>query len=1046
MPSDETNGNITLFATEDMLPDAVSENLDQTWYAEDGDTVEPRLLILCAGPGMGKTAKLSQMVLQHLTRGAASRYYDFASVCPEELPRKMRDVARWAASSVRGSLDKETRPFVAIDNLVVGDECDVDRVVSILRRILGEGSSIALAILPEGETLVERLGEAQCRWACDLRVARPLDANAAEWYDLYTLGVPLLVSTLAKMAPVDLHAIPSDLSYQESYVSMVESMDRPQMMDEEKRLRCGLMLLGNGSKEEVYSVIGNTDETLWRAVARDEPFLGVDIAANTFCCAGGHSMECLNVAYSALCSLVQPWPVLVANACDVLASRGDYARAAIVSLMCSDVTKKCMIGLAWGIRMIDAGEVSVATDALETARGLGLRHLDGFAETSCILAALGIGEDSIDARALISTPHGINARIVALALRSRALLRGKCLDEEIGELLPQERSDPLAEALATHAKALYLMLHGRLGEAYDLLLASPLRFESSSISAALVTMDYAFCSLLVGVLPGPLDREALDVAREFFERSGLTQYLSLLDASLAMGRLLGGKAATREAFEAHVQRAARSKDTILSGLFLIASGVADLRVGALTRGHVRLEQAERLFEEVSARELAVVSHLLDIAVRAQLGERVLSSEIKACKGVSKGLDKLVEALLIALTTEGDSASVVAGGMRMGPVCPRDIYWVANVLCNDCNAVSYRFMKTLPFAWSNSILRSSSEIDSNFDGPSMGLSLRTSAQGVMTSEVMAQGVCKGKPVEVRMLGGFEVYAGGSAVPINRLDRRKGKALLALLTAMPGHVAKRYNIMESLWQTYDYPTANKCLYSATSVLRAELGAALGGNESPNLVVANKGAGTVALNTVFVGCDIDVFEEQARKLIDMEGVDNQAVALCREVEDLYRGDLFVPPTDGMGIISARALQLKELYADAMLAGATAASNLGMKSLACRFARKAQDADELREDAIRMLVVTLCATGRHIEAERRYERFVGRVVDLTKRPPSRRLRELVDSVLRDSPVGTRPRRPSSPGSQPKVHVLKEAEPIPAQLSFGFDDGGAGEAEGEVG
>lgn len=289
MPSDETNGNITLFATEDMLPDAVSENLDQTWYAEDGDTVEPRLLILCAGPGMGKTAKLSQMVLQHLTRGAASRYYDFASVCPEELPRKMRDVARWAASSVRGSLDKETRPFVAIDNLVVGDECDVDRVVSILRRILGEGSSIALAILPEGETLVERLGEAQCRWACDLRVARPLDANAAEWYDLYTLGVPLLVSTLAKMAPVDLHAIPSDLSYQESYVSMVESMDRPQMMDEEKRLRCGLMLLGNGSKEEVYSVIGNTDETLWRAVARDEPFLGVDIAANTFCCAGGHS-------------------------------------------------------------------------------------------------------------------------------------------------------------------------------------------------------------------------------------------------------------------------------------------------------------------------------------------------------------------------------------------------------------------------------------------------------------------------------------------------------------------------------------------------------------------------------------------------------------------------------------------------------------------------------------------------------------------------------------------------------------------------------------
>ncbi len=1046
MSEDENNANMPLFEEEEHLPVEIHTDSSKIWFGDSVEADEPRLSILCAGPGMGKTAMLSQMVLRRLAKGAVARYIDLAGVFPDELPKKIRQIARWAASSARGSLDNETRPFVALDNLAVGDECDVERVVLLLRRMLGEGSSIALAMLPEGETLVERLGEAQCKWACDLRVPRPLDVKAAERYDLYALGVPLLVSTLAKMGSVDLRAIPMDLSYQESYVSMVESMDRPQMMDEEKRLRCALMLLGSGSKEEVRKVVSDLDEALWRAAARDEPFLGVDIAANTFYCAGGHSIECLNVAYSALCNLVHSWPTLVAHACDVLASRGDFARAAIVSLMCSDATKKCMIGLAWGMRMIDAGEVSVAADALETACSLGLRHLDGFGETSCMLAALGIGEDSTVARALLPIPHGINARIVALALRCRALLRGQRLDEEIGKLLPQEQGDPLAEALATHAKALFLMLHGRLEEAYDLLLACPLRFEGASVSAAMVTVDYALCSLLVGVVPGPLDMEALDAAREFFERSGLTQCLSLLDASLAMGSLLGGKAAVRETFEAHVQRAARSKNTVLRGVFLVASAVSDLRVGALTRGHVRFEQAERLFEEVGAKELRSVSHLLDIAVRSQLGERVLSSEIKTCKGVSRGVDKLVEALVIALTTEGDSTSAAARGTWSSPVCPRDAYWVANVLCSDCNAVSHRFMKTLPFAWSNSVLRASTEIDSSMNRTSRGLSRHVGVQSIVTNEEVSQGVREGSPVEVRMLGGFEVYAGGNVVPINRLDRRKGKALLALLAAVPGHVAKRYTIMESVWQTYDYPTANKCLYSATSVLRSELCAALGSKEGSSLIVANKGAGTVALNTALVGCDVDLFEERARKLIDMEGVDRQAVTLCREVEELYRGDLFVPPTDGVGIISARALQLKELYADAMLAGAMAASNLGMKSLACRFARKAQDADELREDAIRMLVITLCATGRHIEAERRYERFVGKVVDLTKRPPSRHLRELVDSVLCDTPSGTRIRRRPSSGSQPKVHVLGEAESHPAQLSFSFDEGNGKETRSESG
>ncbi len=143
------------------------------------------------------------------------------------------------------------------------------------------------------------------------------------------------------------------------------------------------------------------------------------------------------------------------------------------------------------------------------------------------------------------------------------------------------------------------------------------------------------------------------------------------------------------------------------------------------------------------------------------------------------------------------------------------------------------------------------------------------------------------------------------------------------------------------------------------------------------------------------MDVFEEKARQVLDLEGSDREVVALSRELEELYRGDLFVPPTDGMGVVQTRARELKDLYADSMIVAAHAASNLGMKTLACRFAQHAHAADELREDAVRILVIALCAAGRKVEAERCYEKYVGHMVDISRRPPSRHLRKEMQSLL---------------------------------------------------
>ena len=152
--------------------------------------------------------------------------------------------------------------------------------------------------------------------------------------------------------------------------------------------------------------------------------------------------------------------------------------------------------------------------------------------------------------------------------------------------------------------------------------------------------------------------------------------------------------------------------------------------------------------------------------------------------------------------------------------------------------------------------------------------------------------------------------------------------------------------------------------------------------------------------------------------------AVSLCRDVEELYKGDFIVPSTDGAGIMLARATELRTLFADAMIAGSEAALGLGMRTLACRFARKAYDADSMREDAIRTLVTALCGAGRHIEARRYYDRYVSRVVKSARRPPSRRLREVVEDLLsgvsyKDSAERKREASPAKPIEIVETHAV---------------------------
>ena len=140
--------------------------------------------------------------------------------------------------------------------------------------------------------------------------------------------------------------------------------------------------------------------------------------------------------------------------------------------------------------------------------------------------------------------------------------------------------------------------------------------------------------------------------------------------------------------------------------------------------------------------------------------------------------------------------------------------------------------------------------------------------------------------------------------------------------------------------------------------------------------------------VRCDVDAFRIIAREASDTDDP-ARALALARQAERLYAGDLYIPTVDAGAFITNLRDELRELYADAMVAGGEAALRLGQERTATRMATNALSVNDLREDAMVVLARALKASGRTVEAERRFRRFGSRLRRLGVGAPSGELLE---------------------------------------------------------
>lgn len=998
------------------------------------------IVVYCAEPGMGKTTILTTCVAQRALDGDETRYEDFSNSLPDECADRLGDLLRWCTNKSR----KARQCVVSCDNIPACDEVDVDRQVDLIRKISRTGCVVLLGIAPEAEGILDRLGEASCFWSCDLCVARDESDDGDEVFDRWTHGIPALVKASGKVQAASPSMIMTNVGYQEEYVDQVISSLRPETIGEERRLRIAMLLLGSGTRADLDDVLDRVDDDIWRLLARDAPLFGVNTARSTFDCVGSATNEGLNVSFRVLCDASAPWPRLVSCCARLLAQRGDFSRAATVSLICSDARERVSVGLEWCSDFVNVGEFNVVSDALSEARKEGFVGLEGMNVARCVLAAVtGDAEASDDHCAVgldVSSRAGAHAR---LALMCRDVMRTGIVEQEVNV----RDGDTIAEGLLLHVRVWASISSGRLGDAYDLLVNTSLRFGRITVTSALLTMDYVLVSMLCGTPPTSLDLKRHKDVGKFLERAGLSTLLRAHQAVIPVARMLAGRQMIEYPCEVHLQRSSRLGCKFLSGLLLLVLGVTDMRTGgaALARGDVRLRQAIGEFAGLGLNALVKTSHLLRLIIQQQLGERVTKPDLMACKGATQPLDRLVTVLIATMSTTKRDRPVGAG--RWGNSgCPRDIYWLVNLFGASCGALSQRFREVVPVSWKDGVARSTNLVDALFEqGPKA-----TNGCGDHDARVAKQERLPiaeeqrddeiSAPVEVTLLGGFEVRVKGKALRSSKLERRRAKSLFTLLAAVPGHAAKRFTVMESVWPDHDYGTAMHYVYAATSVIRTEIAKALGDRDLP-LLVANKSEGTLALAECNVCCDVDRFERRAHEVLDAPHDHQKVIRLCKEVEELYKGDLFVPPNDGMGIVEDRARTLRTLYADAMVAGSAAANKEGMRMLACRLGRKAHEADELREDAIGVLVEALCAAGRHVEAERCFEEYVGRVIDMTRRPPSRRLREDVYGLLREASTRTKASAADAQesGGTTGVRIVEPPEDDESgqlRLIFGPEDG----------
>ena len=265
---------------------------------------------------------------------------------------------------------------------------------------------------------------------------------------------------------------------------------------------------------------------------------------------------------------------------------------------------------------------------------------------------------------------------------------------------------------------------------------------------------------------------------------------------------------------------------------------------------------------------------------------------------------------------------------------------------------------------------------------------------------------GSPVEIRVLGPFELVVSGRAVRIGSVKQR---AVLALLALQAGQVVSSETLCAALWVQDQPASPSATLQSLVSRLRGALGLAAGAAQERRDVLRTRDPGWI-LDVDAEAVDALHFVElaaRARKRAGRGEVAAAAADLASAV-GLWRGAALVDIVDA-GYLGAHATRLNEARLAAVEDLAEFELATGHHATVLSLLESHVEANPLRERAWGLLMVALYRMGRQSAALRAYQQVRATLGEELGLEPAPELADIEARILRHDPDLDGPAAPIS-------------------------------------
>ncbi|MCI8676696.1 MAG: hypothetical protein HFJ63_08370 [Atopobiaceae bacterium] len=955
-----------------------------------------RLLIYCAGKGYGATS-----IAHEVARAISNSVKPPLFIRCDNMPSYVVREALASLVELKDSQDSYPFEVLCVEGITRLDTEDAQAISAYLQRLTSK-THVIMRMDIASLAALETVGQYSCIQAYDLLASIE---EVQQWFHDSSIRLTLksMESLTGNIASL-LEGLASDgvwfnrgtdsSAYESVRSMLLYNAVSDGLIKEDRKLRAAMVLLGEGTFEELRLLGVRVDDELIRCAYQEVPILGVDSSFTAFRIVGGPYIP------PALAQRIgEEFPKLVKEALQQLTKNQRLKQVVSIAHPCRQWLDLKLLAETMPLELWNATGSDILREVLYEADKQEEELSAGLTQARAIfqLCSGVIDARSPKLREVIRLSDGSVGGALASLERSLSLYR-QWPEPDTSALIEDENKDRSAQSgricrsrskakKASTVQALEDQLEQHCLFREQLLLgewrsAAEARFwamssqASETVGGSLLVVDaYCACGLLgEGVtldLKTELARALKTLRTHPRERLGLHENALCWFVEVAQG-----KQRDCSLIQESWAMADESHDEVMLNLLSLGAGLVHLQEGAFA-------QAE-----------AMLKPLLSASLPQWMGQaRDLGLALVALSNH--------EALSYLSCVEGDSPTTPMGALtkvvatlfyktreplerrlehkqRLGQCRPDalSVLFVDLLLSFDFQGAALKDL--LPKSW-----RKAAE-----DRRKLRKALVVASIQEKSTEAVAS---SGTTVSIHVLGGLQIRVDGKLVPKKQWRRTSASSLLECLALLESHMAYRYELFAWLWPDKTVEKARQALYSAVSAARKALGAI--GADKSLLVHQN---GLVSLDTQQVSYDID----RLRRHID-SALGARSASVCAtealRASRLYSGGLFVPPIGAASDFFAHEHDaLEQRYLDALVRGAHRAREIQHPRDSLQLSRAAFALAPCREDACTELVRALMDMRRFSEAEEVCREFRVEMRRRYRQSPGATMNALTNELVR--------------------------------------------------